>query len=91
MPQMYLKRQYCYRQRGRVKKGGGQEHIEKGEVTEDSPNDKQPRQEVARARCSKAGLIPTGFIVPLGNSECYFCLALLGLWLGGPVIDEKMC
>jgi hypothetical protein len=73
MPQMYLKRQYCYRDRWRVKKGGGREHSdrrkEEGKVTEDSPNDKQQRQEVARARCSKVGLIPTRFTVPLGNSK----------------------
>ena len=73
MPQMYLERQYCYRDRWRLKKGGGREHTEKreeeGKVTEESPNDKQQRQEVARARCSKVGLILTRFIVPLGNSE----------------------
>lgn len=73
MPQMYLERQYCYRDRWRVKKGGGREHTEKreeeGKVTEESPNDKQQRQEAAGARCSKVGLISTRFIVPLGNSE----------------------
>lgn len=87
------KDQYCYRNRWG---GGGKEgrwkrkHTEKRKMTEDSPNDKKQRREVGRARQSKVVLIVTRFTVPLGNCECYLCLAILSLGLVGPVTDEKI-